>query len=99
MAIVHFSKIGIDGEYTKLSILAELPKSVPHIIRGLSSLMVGDVRCARFKRWEIRRELSRLKLHELKAVINDILPLLGGDDFFASAASLKSLSGIAAKQK
>lgn len=94
-----FSKIGMDGEYNKLSVLAELPDNIPHIIQGISAIIVGNVMCWRWKAHWIGKRLEKLSLPELKDLVDNILPLLGGDAFFVCAASLKSLSGIAAKAK
>ncbi|HCK23731.1 MAG TPA: hypothetical protein DHW31_02945 [Bacteroides graminisolvens] len=98
-AVSEFSKIGMDGEYNQLTVLAELPENVPHIIKGISTLIVGDVKCWRWKSHRVGKTLKSLNLHELKKVIEDVLPLLGGDAFFACAASLKSMSKIAAHPK
>lgn len=98
-AISEFSKIGMDGEYNKLTVLAELPENVPHIIKGISALIVGDVKCWRWKSYRVGKALKSLSFQELKNIIEDVLPLLGGDSFFACAASLKSMSKIAAQPK
>ena len=97
--VSEFSKIGMDGEYNKLTVLAELPVNMPHIVKGLSFLIVGNVKCRRWKVHRAGKSLRSLSLQELKNVIEEILPLLGGDAFFACAASLKSMSKIAAKPK
>lgn len=98
-AVSEFSKIGMDGEYNKTTVLAELPENAPYIIKGLSALVVGDVKCWRWKAHRIGKSLESLNLQELKSIIEEVLPLLGGDAFFACAASLKSMSKIAAKPK
>lgn len=98
-ALSAFSKIGMDEEYNKLSVLAELPENVPHIIKGLSCLIVGDAKCWRWKAHYVGKVIKSGTLSELKACVDAITPLLGGEDFFVCAASLKSLSRIAAKEK
>lgn len=98
-ALSQFAKIGMGGEYSKLSVLAELKENIPFIISGLSFLIVGDVR---FYKWRARRAtkgLNELNLKELKDLIDEVTLLLGGEHFFACAASLKSTSEIAAKPK
>ena len=98
-AISEFSKIGMDGEYNKLTVLSELPLNSTHIIKGLSALIVGDVRNWRWKAHRVGKQLMKLNLSELNKVKEDVISLAGGDDFFACAASLKSMSVMAAKQK
>ena len=98
-AISEFSKIGMDGEYNKITVLSELPGNSPHIVKGLSALIVGDVRNWRWKAHSVGKQLMKLNLSELNKVKEEVISLLGGDDFFACAASLKSMSAIAAKQK
>lgn len=98
-AISEFSKIGMDGEYNKLTVLSELPLNSTHIIKGLSALIVGDVRNWRWKAHRVGKQLMKLNLSELNKVKEEVISLAGGDDFFACAASLKSMSVMAAKQK
>lgn len=98
-AISRFSKIGMDGEYNKLTVLAELPENKPYIIKGLSILIVGDVNNWRWKAYKIENKLSKLSLSNLNKLRKDVISLAGGDDFFECAASLKSMSKVAAKPK
>lgn len=98
-AISEFSKIGVDREYNTLSVLAELPGNAPHIVKGLSFMIVGDVKLWRWKAYRVRKNIRSLNLSELKAIIEEILPMLGGEAFFSCAASLKSMSRIAAQPK
>lgn len=98
-AISSFSKIGVDGEYTKLSIIGEIPENAPHIIKGLAALIVGDVKFWRWKARRIKKVLESSTLQELKEATESIISLIGGDDFFAVAACLKSVIGMAAKAK
>ena len=98
-AISEFSKIGMDGEYNKLTVLSELPLNSTHIIKGLSALIVGDVRNWRWKAHRVGKQLMKLNLSELNKVKEEVISLAGGDDFFACAASLKSMSVMAAKRK
>ncbi len=98
-SVAEFSKIDMNGEYNKLTVLSELPENVPHIIKGLSSLIVGDVKCWRWKARRVGKNIKSSSLKELKSIIEEVLPLLGGDAFFACAASLTSMSKIAAKPK
>lgn len=94
-----FARIGMDGEYNQLTVLSEFPENIPHMIKGISALIVGDTKCWRWKAHKVGKRLSSLNLQELKTVIDNVLTLLGGDAFFACAASLKSMSKIAAKPK
>lgn len=98
-AVSSFSKMGVDGEYTKLSVIGEIPENTPHIVKGLASLIVGDVKCWRWKSRRVEKVFMSSTLQELKEVTESIIPLIGGDDFFAVAACLKSVTGMAAKAK
>ncbi|MEG1007848.1 MAG: hypothetical protein RSO15_16460 [Bacteroides sp.] len=98
-AISSFSKIGIDGEYTRLSVIGEIPGNASHIIKGLAALIVGDVRFWRWKASKIEKVLESATLQELKMATDNIIPLIGGDDFFECAACLKNVTGMAAKAK
>lgn len=98
-AISEFSKIGMDGEYNKVTVLAEVPQNSPHIIKGLSCMIVGDVKNWRWKAHKVGKRLVTLNMSELNKLKNEVLSLAGGDDFFSIAASLKSMSKIAAKPK
>lgn len=98
-AISSFSKIGVDGEYTKLNIIGEIPGNTPYIIEGLAVLIVGDTKFWRWKARRIEKVLESTTLQELKEATENIIPLIGGDDFFAVAACLKSVTGMAAKAK
>ncbi|MFV0587483.1 hypothetical protein [Bacteroides reticulotermitis] len=98
-AISEFSKMGMDGEYNPLTIIAECPGNTAHIIKGISALIVGDVNNWRWKAHKVGKRLKKLSFKELNELLNMILPLLGGDAFFEIAASLKSMSVIAAKPK
>lgn len=98
-AIRSFAKIDMDGEYTRLSVIAEVPGNMPHIIRGLAELMVGDVRFHHWKTRRMRAVLRSATLAELHAAAEVAVSLIGGNDFFACAAYLKNIVKIAATQK
>lgn len=94
-----FSKIGMEGEYTKTSVLSEIPNNAECIIEGLAALIVGDCKHCKWKTYKVRKILRSATCSELKEAIELALPLLGGDDFFEVAALAKQIAGIAAKPK
>lgn len=98
-AVSAFSKIGLDGIYTELSVAGEIPENYPHVIKGLSSLIVGDVKCWRWKAYRLEKVLRSATTKELKGAWESILPLLGGKDFFDCALSMKSAVQMVAKEK
>lgn len=98
-ACSSFAKIGLDGEYTKLNIISEIPKNIPHIVKGLSALIVGDVNNWRWKAHKIGKALQSATNKEIKEAWENILPLIGGDDFFDYALSMKSAAKMTAKAK
>ena len=98
-AISQFSLIGMDGTYNRLDVLAEMPQNVPYILRGLAYLIVGEKPFGRYRSFVVAHRLSKATLEELRECVDAILPLLGGDDFFACAASLKSIAKVAAQEK
>lgn len=98
-AISCFSKIGLNGEYTRTTVIAELPENAPHIVKGLAALIVGDVNCWKWRAKKVEKILESATLEELKLATESIIPLIGGADFFDIAVSLKSVSAMAAKAK
>lgn len=98
-ACSSFAKIGLEGEYTKLNILSEIPQNAPHIIKGLSALIVGDANNWRWKAHKVGKVLQSATNKEIKEAWETILPLIGGDDFFAYALSMKSAAKMIARPK
>lgn len=98
-AISAFSKIGLDGNYTELSVIGEIPENYPYVIKGLSFIIVGDVKYWRWKAYKLGNVLQSATNKELKDAWESILPLLGGKDFFDCALSMKSAVQMAAKEK
>lgn len=94
-----FAKIGMDGEYTKTNIISEIPQNTPHIIKGISALIVGDVSNWRWKSHKVGRVLQTATNKEIKETWENILPLIGGEDFFAYALSMKNVAKMVAKAK
>lgn len=99
-AIHHLSQIGMEGEYNALTALAELPHNAPHLIRGLSVLIIPSTPWyLPWKHRRAKRALLNATCAELREAIENIIPLIGGEDFFACAAMAKSIAKIAAKQE
>ena len=98
-ALSQFAKIGMAGEYSKLSVLAELKENIPFIISGLSFLIVGDVRFYKWRARRVAKGLNELNLKELKDLIDEVFFQQKTAYEIYCAASLKSTSEIAAKPK
>ena len=98
-ACSSFAKIGLDGDYTKLSVIGEIPCNSPCIIKGLSVLIVGDVRNWRWKVYKVSRVLQSATNREIKEAWESIYPLIGGEDFFDYAFSMKNAVKMIAKGK
>lgn len=94
-----FAKIRLEGDYTKLSVIGEIPCNAPHIIKGLSALIVGDVKHWRWKAYKVSRYLQSATNKELNEAWETIYPLIGGEDFFAYAFSMKNAVKMIAKEK
>ena len=94
-----FAKIRLEGDYTKLSVIGEIPCNAPHIIKGLSVLIVGDVKHWRWKAYKVGRYLQSATNKELNEAWETIYPLIGGEDFFAYAFSMKNAVKMIAKEK
>lgn len=94
-----FVKIRLEGDYTKLSVIGEIPYNAPHIIRGLSALIIGDVRNWRWKAYKVSRVLRSATNKELYDAWETIYPLIGGEDFFAYAFSMKNAVRMIANEK
>lgn len=93
-----FSKMDMEGKYNSLSIMAESEKNVPHLIRGLSYALSGDGILSEVRAMMIRRRLWRVPFKELRECFEDIISLIGGDDFFACATFARQLCGAVAKE-
>lgn len=98
-ACSSFARIGLDGEYTKLSVISEIPLNAPHVIKGISALIVGDVDNWRWKVHKIGKVLQTATNKEIKEAWENVLPMIGGDDFFAYALSMKSAAKMIARPK
>ena len=95
----EWSKVGIDGKYTGVSVLSEVPKNAPFMAKGLSYLIVGDVPFYEVKARRVYARIIKGSFSELKEAIEKGISLMGGDDFFISASLVKNASKIVAKSK
>ncbi|NDV84888.1 hypothetical protein [Bacteroides sp. 51] len=98
-AISAFSKVDLKEEYTRLSILGEIPTSAPHITSGIASLLAGNTWNWRWKKFWIKKKLQSATIKELNDAFIRIIPLIGGDDFFAIATCAKNVTTMVAKAK
>lgn len=94
-----FSKIGLDGNYSKLTVIGEIPENIPHIIKGLSALIVGNTRNWRWKAHKVGKAFQSATNSDIKDAWETILPLMDGGSFFEYALSMKSAAKIVAKEK
>lgn len=95
-ALGEWSKVGIDAEYSKVSILAEIPGNYKHILNGLLWI-ISRGNSIKYLWLKLRVNPTSKEMAELSDMI--INHLMGGDDFFACAALVKQATQIAAKQQ
>lgn len=93
--LFHFSHITIDQNYTKISILSEIPNNKKAIISGLAVSITDNI----FKRIMLKRRLYNSTNKEIDDIWNEIIPMFGGDDFFGYALSMRSATEMIAKPK
>ena len=79
--------------------IGEIPENIPHMIAGLSALIVGDVRLSRWKLLKMKWAFNSVTMKELREAWESIYPLIGSEDFFACALSMKSATGMTGKGK
>ena len=94
-AIRHFSKVGIDGEYSRVSVLSEVPGNYKYIVNGLCMLLSKG----NFIKYHYLRITLNPTNTELRDAVKTAIDMMGGEAFFECAASVKQVSVIAAKQK
>ena len=97
--IREWSKVGIDSQYTEVSVLSEVPQNAPFIAKGISYLIVGDVPFYELRAKRVYSKILKGSFVELKEAIEKGLNLMGGEDFFISASLVKNASKIVAKSK
>jgi hypothetical protein len=95
-ALGEWSKVGIDAEYSKVTILAEIPRNYRHILNGLLWI-ISRGNWIKYLWLKLRVNPTSKEIGELSNMI--INHLMGGDDFFACAALVKQATQIAAKQQ
>lgn len=95
----YFAQIELLDEYDKFSILGEIVNNKEPIINGLSEFIVGDSSWRCWKVLRIRRLLYKCTNSQIKEIWDSITPLIGGEDFFAYALSMKSAARMIAKPK
>lgn len=89
---------------TKASVVGQIPTNINPILRGLSFLIVGDVRWYRWKAWLLYRKLRwgtpTPTNNEIYKALIVAVSLMGADDFFDCAALLVNVvSKMAAHPK
>lgn len=93
----EWAKIGVDGSYSSVSILAEVPENAPHLTKGLAYMIVGDVPFYWLKvKWIYSRLMKGNNL-ELKQGVKESISLMNGEDFFEAVTLAKSVSQMLAK--
>ena len=95
----EWSKIGVDRDYTSISILSEIPENAPHLALGLAYMIVGDVPFHRLRARWIYLKLIKGTNQELKQGVKESISLMNGEDFFEAVTLAKSVSQIIAKPK
>lgn len=98
-AISHFSKIEMREDHTTFSVVSEIPQNVPHLLKGLSVLIAGDVWNWRWKSRKVCKQLESGTNKELKEALQAAINTIGGADFFVSASWGMSVATMGAKQK
>lgn len=95
----YFSQIEIGEEYNDVNILGEILNNQEVIIKGLSELIAGDCCFRKYRALCARRLLRKATNNQIRSLWERVLPLLGGEDFFAYALSMKSATQMIAKPK
>ncbi|MEG1693440.1 MAG: hypothetical protein RR312_08630 [Bacteroidales bacterium] len=91
----HFSRIELKEEYTKISIISEMSNNQKPMIEGLVWLIGRNW----WDRRRLRDILNKATWSELQSIWVQYYPLIGGEDFFVCALSMKSASNLIAKAK
>ena len=98
-ALSCFARVGVEGEYTRLDVIKEVPENTPYLIKGLSVLLTGDIRGWKRKARRMEKVLESATLKELRQIMETAVSLIGGDDFFVCAALARSVAKMAATRK
>lgn len=96
-ACAWLSRIELQDNYTEISIIGEIPRNSSHMINAISIMIAGDKKYWRWESFKIRRILQSATNKELLEAWVSISKILGGEDFFACALSMKSAAQIVAK--
>lgn len=93
-AIKHLCQVRLDTEkYTKASIMSEYKRNTKHIAMGLA-VMISPKKPKKYA-----KKFMDGTYGELLAAYNEVVGMMGGDDFFALAQLAKSLQRMAARPK
>jgi hypothetical protein len=93
----EWAQIGVEGNYTSISILAEVPENAPHLALGLAYMIVGDVSFHWLKAKRVYSKLIKGNNAELKHGVKESIALMNGEDFFEAVTLAKSVSQMLAK--
>ena len=95
----EWAKIGVDKDYTSISILSEVPDNAPHLALGLAYMIVGDVPFHKLRARLIYYKLIKGNMPEIKRGVKESISLMNGEDFFEVVTLAKNVSQIIAKPK
>ncbi len=98
-ALREWAKIGIDKDYTSISILSEIPENAPHLALGLAYMIVGDAPFYKLRARWVYSKLIKGTNSELKQGVKESISLMNGEDFFEAVTLAKSVSQIIAKPR
>ncbi|WP_321437255.1 hypothetical protein [uncultured Bacteroides sp.] len=98
-ALGPLSKVDINEKQSELSIIGEIPSNAPHIIKGISAFIVGDVNNWRWKAHRLGKQLEKATPKELNEAFKAIIELIQGKDFFDCAAYVQNVVKMAANQR
>ena len=93
-SIKHLSMVRLESEkYTKSSIMSEYKRNTKHIAMGLAVLLSPK------HPKKYAKKFMDGTYGELLKAYNEVVGMMGGDDFFALAQLAKSLQKMAARPK
>ena len=98
-ALGALSKVDMNEKQSELSIIGEIPSNAPHIIKGISAFIVGDVNNWRWKAHRLGKRLYKATPKELNEAFKAIIELIQGKDFFDCAAYVQNVVKMAANQR
>lgn len=94
MAIHHLSEVDVADNQNVLSVLFNQEKSVKALARAIAIILRGGDGIGTW--WLARWIMRNTSFKEVKEVFEQVIPLLGGADFFAIASLSKNCRKIAA---